>query len=427
MRKRAVIFLKLFIAAGVVLTVLLLWSRTERRVTGALQHEVYVWQRAWTQPVRSALSDHGTNFTALTVLKAEVSWQDKRPQVVRVALDYPSLVKARRPVGIALRIGPYSGPFTTNDSITVLLAELAASLVSEAQANHLPLAELQIDFDSAASKLDGYRVWVEAIQRRVAPLPVTITALPSWLRSAAFKRLAGVATNYVLQVHSLERPRSVDAPFTLCDPRAASRAVERAGRIGVPFRVALPTYGYLLAFDAGGKFLGLVAEGPRPNWPADAQLREVHSDPIELAELVGDWTQNRPAALRGVIWYRLPVTTDNFNWRWPTLRAILESRLPRESLRVETRRVEAGLMEISLVNDGELDISSRLAVEVCWSNARLVAGDGQQGFELVEQNVSTARFQTQPTFRRLPAGERLTMGWLRFDRDCEVQCEVKKF
>lgn len=427
MRKRAVIFLRLFIAAGVVLIVLLLWSRSERRVTGALQHEVYVWQRAWTQPVRSAISDHGTNFTALTVLKAEVSWQDKRPQVVRVALDYPSLVKPRRPVGIALRVGPYSGPFTTNDSITTFLADLAASLVTEAQSNHLPLAELQIDFDSAASKLDGYRVWVEAIQRRVAPLPVTITALPSWLKSPAFKRLAMVATNYVLQVHSLERPRSADAPFTLCGPRTASRAVERAGRIGVPFRVALPTYGYLLAFDAGGKFLGLAAEGPRPNWPADAQLREVHSDPIELAELVRDWTQNRPAALRGVIWYRLPVTTDNFNWRWPTLSAILESRSPRESLRVEARRVEAGLREISLVNDGELDISSRLAVEVRWSNARLVAGDGQQGFELVEQNVSAARFQTQPAFRRLPAGERLTMGWLRFDRDCEVQCEVKIF
>jgi hypothetical protein len=65
-----------------------------------------------------------------------------------------------------------------------------------------------IDFDCAESKLDGYRVWVEAIQRRVAPLPVTITALPSWLNSRAFQRLAAVATNYVLQVHSVERPKS---------------------------------------------------------------------------------------------------------------------------------------------------------------------------------------------------------------------------
>lgn len=427
MRKRAVNLLKLFIFAGLALMVLLLGLRSERRTTGPLPHEVYVWQRAWTEPVRNAITEHGTNFAALAVLRAEVTWQEKQPHVVRVALDYPGLVRARRPVGIVLRIGPFSGPFTTNDPITVFLTDLAASLVTEAHVNGLPAAELQIDFDSAASKLDGYRVWVEAIQRRVAPLPATITALPSWLKSPAFERLAVVATNYVLQVHSLERPRSADAPFTLCDPRVASRAVERAGRIGVPFRVALPTYGYLLAFDADGKFLGLAAEGPRPNWPADARVREVHANPIELAQLVRDWTQNRPAALRGVIWYRLPVTSDNFNWRWPTLSAILESRLPRESLRVEARRVEAGLVEIQLVNDGELDISSRLAVEVRWSTARLVAGDAQQGFELVEQYVSAARFQTQPAFRRLPAGERLTIGWLRFDRDCEVQCEVKKF
>jgi len=34
-------------------------------------------------------------------------------------------------------------------------------------------------------------------------------------------------------------------------------------------------------------------------------------------------------------------------------------QLPHESVRAQLRRVEAGLVEISLVNDGELDISSR--------------------------------------------------------------------
>ena len=53
---------------------------------------------------------------------------------------------------------------------------IAASLVAEARTNHLNLSELQIDFDCAESKLDGYRVWLTAIQRRVAPLPVTITS-----------------------------------------------------------------------------------------------------------------------------------------------------------------------------------------------------------------------------------------------------------
>ncbi len=457
--------------------------RLAPRTSGPLRHEVYVWQRAWTEPVRNAVEQHGTNFSALAVLKAEVSWKDKKPQVTRVAVDYATLAKTQRPVGIALRIGPYAGPFTSpspplkeeragerrplysnssngadssplsptlsplgqgegvsqqragsetgapsapGEAITMFLCDLAASLVAQARTNRVNLSELQIDFDCAESKLDGYRVWVEAIQKRVAPLPVTITALPSWLDSRAFKRLAAGATNYVLQVHSVERPKNFDAPFTLCNPRAAKRAVEQAGRIGIPFRVALPTYGYMLAFDMGGKFLGLSAEGPRPNWPTNAQIREVASNPIELAELVRDWTANRPAAMRGVIWYRLPTIVDNFNWRWPTLGAILAARVPQEVLRVNPRRVESGLVEISLANAGELDISSRLAVEVRWSKARLVAGDALRDFELADRSLSAARFQTRSQSVRLRAGETLVLGWLRFDQDCEVRCEIKK-
>jgi len=139
------------------------------------------------------------------------------------------------------------------------------------------------------------------------------------------------------------------------------------------------------------------------------------------------WTTNRPPAMRGVIWYRLPVADDSLNWRWPTLGAIVAARSPRESVRAEPRRVEAGLIEVSLVNEGELDISSRLAVEVRWPDARLVAGDGLRDFELVEAGASTARFQTKSPPRRLAAAERRVIGWLRLNQDREVQVEIKKF
>lgn len=426
MHKRAVILSSLLAVAVAALVAILLFARSGVRANGPLQHEVYIWQRVWSQPVLDAVSEHATNFAALTALKAEISWKAGKPQIARAAVDYRALIRSGRPAGIALRIGPYSGPFATNDPVTLHLANIAAELVAEAGTNQFQLAELQIDFDCAESKLDGYRIWVEAIQRRVAPLPVTITALPSWLNARAFKRLAAVATNYVLQVHSVERPKSYTASFTLCDPRAASRAVERAGRIGVSFRVALPTYGYLLAFDVSGKFLGLSAEGPRPNWPTNAQIREVASNPLELGQLVQGWTHSRPAAMRGVIWYRLPTIVDNFNWRWPTLGAMLEARVPREVLRADARRVESGLVEISLANEGELDISSRLAVEVRWSNARLVAGDALRDFELADSSASAARYQIRSQPARIRAGEALVLGWLRFDRDCEVQCEIKK-
>ena len=120
-----------------------------------------------------------------------------------------------------------------------------------------------------------------------------------------------------------------------------------AGKINVPFRVALPTYGYLLAFDKSGKFIGLSAEGPNKSWPVDVQLREVRTDPLEMARLVQFWATNRPSTLRGIIWYRFPTIVDNFNWHWKTLGAIVASRFPRESFRGETRLIETGLVEIN--------------------------------------------------------------------------------
>lgn len=455
MKKRGVIASVVLAAIVAALVAAFFFPRSGSSVSGPVRHEVYVWQRAWTQSVRDAVALHGTNFAEIVPLKAEISWKDNKPQLTRVAVDYAALAATRRPVGVALRIGPFAGPFvrssfdrtngqrndfkatepanaadaalhTQGESVTDFICNTAASIVAEARSKYIELSELQIDFDCAESKLDGYRIWIEAIQHRVAPLPVTITALPSWLDSRAFLRLAGIATNYVLQVHSVARPKSFEAPFTLCDPRAARRAVRRAGRIGVPFRVALPTYGYMMAFDSTGTFLGLSAEGPRPNWPAKAQLREVSSNPIELSALVREWTASRPEAMRGVIWYRLPVIADKFNWSWRTLGAIVDARVPQERVRVAARRVEPGLVEISFANEGDRDIFSRLAVEVRWSNARLVAGDALRDFMLTETGVSVAVFQSKTNSIRLPAGDTRKIGWLRFDRDCEVQCALKE-
>jgi hypothetical protein len=346
-----------------------------------------------------------------------------------VPLDYDALTHAACPIGLALRVGPYGGPFSATNEHTTYLTALAADLVAQARAHALTPIELQLDFDCAESKLDGYRIWVEAIRRRVTPVPTTLTVLPTWLNQSSSKPLVQSADGFVLQVHSLQQPRDAHSPFTLCDPVAARRAVELAGSIGSPFRVALPTYGYVMAFDSKGQLLGLSAEGPRNNWPATAELKETRADPIAMAELVQEWTANHAAALKGIIWYRLPVADDILNWQWPTLSAIVAARSPRISLRAEPRRVEAGLVEINLVNDGELDTSSRLAIEARWSRVggtRLVAGDGLRGFEMVAGNPSTARFQINSQNFRLPAGQQLVIGWLRLSEDREVQVEIVK-
>jgi hypothetical protein len=393
-------------------------------------HSVYIWQRSWADPVRNAVQEHGTNFSGLVALNAEVSWKAKQPNVAHVALDHAALAGTKRPIGLALRIGPFSGPFQPDDQAARCLAALAQSLVSEARSHQLKPSELQLDFDCAESRLDGYRVWVNAIRKKIAPVPLTITVLPSWLKQPAFKGLIAATDGYVLQVHSLERPQELNAPFTLCDTTAALKTVKQAGEFPVPFRIALPTYGYLIAFDESGRFLGLSAEGASKSWPAGTKVREVRANPLEIVRLVQAVSKNCPSSLCGFIWYRFPISGDTLNWRWPTLCAMISARFPRESLRAESRRVEPGLIEVSLVNDGELDISSRLAIEVRWSRdggSRLVAADGLRGFEQVDGGPSTVQFKNPSQSYRLPAGESQVIGWLRFSEDREVQVECKKF
>jgi hypothetical protein len=81
-----------------------------------------------------------------------------------------------------------------------------------------------------------------------------------------------------------------------------------------------------------------------------------------------------------------------------------------------------------LVNNGELDISSRLVIEARWSReggTRLLAGDALGGFELVDAGPSAVKFQSTKRCR-VPAGETLVIGWLRLseDREVTVECTV---
>jgi len=374
--------------------------------------------------VSRAIGDHGPQLGRLVALAAEVAWRGSRREVARIHLDHAALIATGKPVGLALRIGPLPGPpaGVETEEVGDFLASLAGEVLQESAGQGLVAAELQIDFDCAASKLDGYRVWAATIGARIAPVPLTITVLPSWLDRPGFAPLAAAAAGFVLQVHSLERPKGPGEPLVLCDEAAAIRWVEKAAQLGVPFRVALPTYGYRVAFGPEGKLLGISADGADPAWPAGTVLREVLADPVALAGLVRRWTGDRPTSLTGIIWYRLPVGSEALNWRWTTLAALLRGRDPRASLQVETRRPERGLVEIELVNDGERDLDLREAVSVRWKDARLLAGDVTAGVEWIE--VAPGEVRLRPAVGRISAGERRLLGWLRFFEEDDVDVRM---
>jgi hypothetical protein len=379
-----------------------------------LSREAYVWQRAHTVAVADAVRAHASEFNHLVVLAAEVSWPQGRANIVRVPLALPSL-KTVASVGLAIRVNTYSGSFATNAPATLALVDLATSLLTEARAAGLHVTEFQIDFDAPESRLADYRLWLDALRPVVSPARLSFTALPSWLKNRAdFAALTVAANDYVLQVHSLTRPKSPDDPIPLCDPDAARTAVNDAARFNRPFRVALPTYGYHLAFDRNGRFFAISAEGPVPSWPADSIVRELGADPTSLANVVAEWQTQHPQALKGIIWYRLPVPGDRLNWSWPTLKAVMSGKIPAARLTVEARSNELGLVECILINSGNAAFTGTLNAELTWNNATRLASDALPPFAITGTKPFSVRFSTARL--NVPPETSQSAGWVRFDK-----------
>lgn len=422
MRGRSPILL-LVLGLAIALTVGF-WPKAVERRAGVMPQEVYVWQRSWQEPVRSAVRATAPAMERFTVLAAEITWVKGQPKLTRVEPDWATLKESNKGVGLAVRIGAYGGPFERDGTFTKGLGELAASLIAQARAQGVEPAEVQLDFDCAEAKLAGYRVWVEALRERVKSVPVTITALPSWLDQREFAPLTRATDGFVLQVHALNRPKDIQTNVPLCDPFAARRAVETAAKVGVPFKVALPTYSYLTAFNQEGRFIGASAEGPANDWPPGVFTKELAAEPKAMAALVQTWTTNRPASLQGIIWYRLPVASDRWNWDWATLAQVMQGQVPEAHWQVMTRSPEPGLVEVVLTNASNARSTPQQTVRVAWKDGRLVASDSLAGSELEEPKPMVAEFKPTKQTRALAPGESRLLGWLRFDGSVEVHSEL---
>jgi uncharacterized protein DUF3142 len=309
------------------------------KVSQPLAQQVYVWQRSWSPAVKSAVRQRGAEFDQVVVLAAEITWNNGAGKAAHVKLDGDALRKINRPIGIAMRVNPFEGPKSINPfdpagSQTRFICDLAAETIDRATRESINPVELQIDFDCPESKLAGYRNWVAAIKQRIAPTALCITTLPSLINAPGFAPLVRECDSYVLQVHSMKRPASPDQVQPLCDAVQARKWVQTASRIGVPFRVALPTYAYVAQFDARGNCVRLTAEGSNTHPPAGGSSREIRSDADAIAQLVREWNTHQPSAMKGLIWYRLPTEDDDYNWRWQTLAAVMQGRAPKSDAQV---------------------------------------------------------------------------------------------
>jgi Protein of unknown function (DUF3142) len=367
----------------------------------------------------AAVQEAGNHMDGMVIIGCEILWNGSTPETIRANIDWPTLKNAGKPISLALRVAPYPGPFSKDDSTIKYIAGVATSLLTSANAHGLTVSEFQLDFDCAQKKLSGYSLWVEAVRTAVRPTRFVITTLPAWLNEPAFVPLARLADSYVLQVHSVPISSGAGQSFLL-DTGLARQWTKTAAKLGIPFSVALPTYRCLAGYDPTGKLLGVAMDSVDLAWPPGTRTIEFSTNSDDTATLVKEWLSGRPAELKEVIWYRIPVATDQRNWRLPTLTAIMAGRKPTHSLQAVQRGDNP--VDLSIKNMGEADKQIGAKLTVTWTGASIVALDALPGWTVAASREHAVFTRVEKIPLELPPGGERSIGWLRFDRVASLIC-----
>ena len=327
-----------------------------------LVHDAYVWQRAWTGPVREAVAAPPAAIAGLRVLTMELE-----PARVRwPAVDAAALAASGRPVVLVVRV---NAPRAPED---IPLAEVIATATRWRGAG-VAVRGVEIDHDCATAKLPAYAAWL-ARSRPPAPLAWSITALPTWRGSAALAAVAAAVDEVVVQVHAVRAPTVFDRADAQADVAAFARAVPPA-----KLRVAVPTY--------------------------DAMVRGAlrRSVPEDVAALVR-WLETTAAPpVAGVVWFRLPVRGDDRAWSAETLSAVIAGAPLVATIAPRLVATADGMFDVVVENRGNrAGRLPDLALDGAAVRAELIGG-------YVAAEGGSHRF-TAPA-RELSPGATTVVGW----------------
>jgi hypothetical protein len=379
----------------------------------------YLWQREWTPAVEKAFAEAQDRLDGVIILGGEITWQEAPPHFLRSSIRWDAVAQSAKPIGLAVRVAPFAGGF--NEMNAKFIIDVTRKLLAEAAERQVTLSEFQLDYDCPQKNLAAYRMFLHSLGQVVQPTRFTITTLPAWLSEAEFLGLIHEVDGYVLQVHSVPALGKGENAV-LCDPQMAKRWTEKAARFGRPFSVALPTYRCLGGYDANGKLLGVAMDSVQPSWPGGTRVLEVGANADELAHLVTDWKRGRPAALKDIIWYRVPIETDLRNWRWPTFAAVLEGRALTRDL--EATCAGDNPIDLMLVNNGEAEEQFTGEITAEWKDAALVSSDAIAGWTVRIEGERAVFSSAAPNALRLSPGERRVIGWLRYDRSTQPRLSL---
>jgi hypothetical protein len=368
----------------------------------SLPNDAYVWQRNWTPAVVDALRVSTGLVQGWHVLAAEYDGVgDGTGQWSAAAPDWRVLAGLSTPVTAVFRIDGRVEHFDA----AALASDIAARLAAW-RAHGVRVAGVEIDYDCATSRLGDYTRFLQALRGAIdtgGALPLTITALPTWLQSPDLDRLLATSDEAVLQLHAVMNP--VEGLF---DPARAYRWVAAfARRTSRPWRVALPAYGSRVTWGADGHIVAIESERPALYPGGVAHELIVSADVVRA--FVARLDSRRPRGLAGIVWFRLPTDEDVRAWSLATWRAVLARDALSGRLDVVAHPAsQTGLYDVSLVADGNADMPLPRVVHIART---CTVGDGVNSYSLDYDAQGMLLRRAQPGLLR--AGNSLNIGWLR--------------
>ena len=364
---------------------------------GTLAQGAYVWQRLWMPANAQALHDSRTLFSELRVLAAQ---QHPREGWVEARVDLASLAADGRAVRPVIRL---DGRLTGLKADAIATA--AHDIVGAWRAAGVNVVGVELDFDCASARLGEYAKLLAAIK---AKLPddanLSITALPSWIGAAGLAGVLAQADEVVLQVHAVTDPR-----HGLFDANQARQWIAAFAKTDAkPFRVALPAYGSALVLDAQGRTLGVESES---GLPVAGERLELFADPRAVAGLLRELEHERPANLRGIVWFRLPLPGDRRAWPLTTIEAVISGRELRAAWMPEISDNGNGAFDLAVRNSGNIEATLPAAVAVTGKDCK--EADALPGYRV--EHGGALRF-VRETGASLPATQTRPLGWVRCAR-----------
>ena len=282
---------------------------------------VYVWQTVWKPEVSRAIVLAAEENCALFVLVAEFQYTQNTLKVRHCSPDWKLVQTLDLPVTAVLRLETNLAPLFDPDNTTTrqeFLNALTATLNNISQ--QLPFIKgVQIDFDCPTGKLKYYGQFLAELRNAWADIPISITMLPTWLKSRHTKNLYENIDYFVLQAHALYVDTSREI-WGIFDSTRFDHYIYRASAVGIPYYIALPTYGYGIILDDHQDLVGIRAESSSTKLPEGFTTVEVRADPEEIARIAQKLRANPPENCLGIAWFRLPIETDDRNWSWDMLK-----------------------------------------------------------------------------------------------------------